>query len=60
MRGVWRYREVQRSEGYLKEVTVDDKGFVAVIGFGLPPHAHKDDPLRGLQCAMVGLSCAAT
>mmetsp|Transcript_9782 Transcript_9782/g.24170 ORF Transcript_9782/g.24170 Transcript_9782/m.24170 type:complete len:1140 (-) Transcript_9782:196-3615(-) len=45
-------REVQRFEGYLKEVTVDDKGFVAVIGFGVPPHAHDDDPVRGLQCAM--------
>jgi hypothetical protein len=51
------YAKVQRFEGYLKEVTVDDKGFVAVIGFGVPPHAHDDDPVRGLQCAMVGSSC---
>ena len=43
--------------GYLKQLTVDDKGFVAVIGFGVPPHAHDNDPVRGLQCAMVGSNC---
>jgi len=52
-----RYCEVQRFVGYLKQLTVDDKGFVAVIGFGVPPHAHDNDPVRGLQCAMVGSNC---
>lgn len=45
-------REVQTFEGYLKEVTVDDKGFVAVMGFGVPPYAHDNDPERGVLCAM--------
>jgi class 3 adenylate cyclase len=57
---------LQRYEGSLKEVIVDDKGLTLVAVFGLPPLAHEDDPARAARAALVtqralgelGLRCA--
>ncbi len=42
---------LKKYEGGIKEFSVDDKGVVAVIGFGLPPFGHEDDPARGVYAA---------
>ena len=44
---------LQRYEGSLKEVIVDDKGLTLVAVFGLPPLAHEDDPARAARAALV-------
>jgi hypothetical protein len=31
---------------------VDDKGSVCILGFGVPPFAHQDDPQRSLETAL--------
>jgi class 3 adenylate cyclase/tetratricopeptide (TPR) repeat protein len=57
---------LQRYEGSLKQVVVDDKGLTLIAVFGLPPLAHEDDPARATQTALVaqatlrelGLRCA--
>ena len=38
-------------EGSVNKLSVDDKGITFVAVLGLPPLAHEDDPLRGLQAA---------
>lgn len=43
---------LQVYEGTLNKFLVDDKGSTLVIGFGLPPFSHEDDPLR---CVMAGM-----
>ena len=43
---------LQRYEGSLKEVIVDDKGLTLVAVFGLPPLAHEDDPARAARAAL--------
>ncbi|MGI8550252.1 MAG: AAA family ATPase [Dehalococcoidia bacterium] len=43
---------VDRYEGLIKELIVDDKGAVLVAIFGLPPLAHEDDPSRCVQAAL--------
>jgi len=53
-------------EGSFNEMSVSDKGVTVVAACGLPPLAHEDDPVRGVQTALavqnelqrVGLTCA--
>jgi hypothetical protein len=57
---------LQRYEGNLKQVVVDDKGLTLIAVFGLPPLAHEDDPARAARTALavpaalreLGLRCA--
>jgi class 3 adenylate cyclase/tetratricopeptide (TPR) repeat protein len=44
---------LQRYEGSLKQVVVDDKGLTLIAVFGLPPLAHEDDPARATRAALV-------
>ncbi len=46
-------RAVYRYEGSLNKINVDDKGITVVAALGLPPFAHQDDPLRGVQAALM-------
>jgi predicted ATPase/class 3 adenylate cyclase len=41
-----------RYEGSLNRVGVDDKGPVLLAALGLPPLAHEDDAVRGVQAAL--------
>ncbi|MBA3530331.1 MAG: AAA family ATPase, partial [Ardenticatenales bacterium] len=41
-----------RYEGSVNKITVDDKGVTMVAAFGLPPLAHEDDVIRGVQAAL--------
>ncbi len=43
---------VQRHEGTINKLAVDDKGTILLVLFGAPPRAHEDDPERALRCAM--------
>jgi len=43
---------VQRFEGTLNKVAVDDKGTVLLILFGAPPFSHEDDITRAVACAL--------
>ncbi|MBI1881148.1 MAG: AAA family ATPase, partial [Chloroflexi bacterium] len=43
---------VQRFEGSLNKVAVDDKGTVLLILFGAPPFSHEDDIPRAVACAL--------
>ncbi|MBE7384067.1 MAG: AAA family ATPase [Leptolyngbya sp. SIO1E4] len=43
---------LQQYEGVLNKFLVDDKGSIIVMGFGLPPYAHEDDAIRGVQAAI--------
>lgn len=45
-------RVVGRYQGWIKEMTTDDKGTTLVVVFGVPPFTHQDDPARGVQCAL--------
>jgi class 3 adenylate cyclase/tetratricopeptide (TPR) repeat protein len=57
---------LQRYEGSLKQVVVDDKGLTLIAVFGLPLLAHEDDPARAVRAALgvqaalggLGLGCA--
>jgi class 3 adenylate cyclase len=57
---------LQRYEGSLKQVVVDDKGLTLIAVFGLPPLAHEDDPARAARAALgvhaalqqLGMRCA--
>lgn len=40
-----------RFEGSINQLGADDKGITLVAAFGLPPLAHEDDALRGVQAA---------
>src|SRR6266511_4831061 len=44
---------VYRFEGILNKISQDDKGVMIDAAFGLPPLAHGDDPLRGIQSALM-------
>jgi len=46
-------RVIYRFEGSLNKISQDDKGIVVDAAFGLPPLAHEDDALRGVQAAMM-------
>jgi class 3 adenylate cyclase/tetratricopeptide (TPR) repeat protein len=41
-----------RYEGSINKLSVDDKGVTLVAALGLPPLAHENDALRGVQAAM--------
>src|SRR5258708_5548950 len=41
-----------RYEGSLNKLNVDDKGVTFVAALGLPPFAHEDDAVRGVQVAL--------
>ncbi|KAJ1636139.1 nucleotide cyclase [Pavlovales sp. CCMP2436] len=43
---------VSRYEGTITRISIDDKGTVLKVTFGLPPFLHTDDPTRGVLCAM--------
>jgi class 3 adenylate cyclase/predicted ATPase len=43
---------IQRYEGGINKVAVDDKGTISIVLFGAPPRAHEDDPERALRCAL--------
>ncbi|MBI3964009.1 MAG: adenylate/guanylate cyclase domain-containing protein, partial [Chloroflexi bacterium] len=43
---------VYRYEGSINKINVDDKGVMVLAAFGLPPLAHEDDPVRGVQAAL--------
>src|SRR4029453_19650783 len=43
---------LQRYQGNLKQVVVDDKGLTLIAVFGLPPLAHEDDPARATRAAL--------
>lgn len=45
-------RIVSRLEGVVNKLSLDDKGVCLVAGFGLPPLAHEDDPVRAMRCAL--------
>lgn len=45
-------RTVYRYEGSVNKISQDDKGIMVDAAFGLPPLAHEDDPLRGIQAGM--------
>jgi class 3 adenylate cyclase/tetratricopeptide (TPR) repeat protein len=57
---------LQRYEGNLKQVVVDDKGLTLIAVFGLPPLAHEDDPARATRAGLavqaalreLGVRCA--
>ncbi len=42
---------VGRFDGWLKELTVDEKGTTMVAVFGVAPHSHEDDPGRAVAAA---------
>ena len=58
-------RVFERYHGWLKEVTMDEKGTTLVTAFGVPPFSHEDDPSRAvraavaLQTAISGLGLSA-
>lgn len=43
---------VEKLEGTVNKLSIDDKGVCLVVGFGLPPLAHEDDAARGARCAL--------
>jgi class 3 adenylate cyclase/tetratricopeptide (TPR) repeat protein len=59
-------RALYRYEGSLNPLMVDEKGVALVAAMGLPPLAHEDDAVRGVQAAQamqaqlteIGMRCA--
>ena len=45
-------RVIGRYGGWLKEITMDDKGTTLVASFGVPPFTHDDDPARAVDAAV--------
>ena len=43
---------IGRYGGWLKEITMDDKGTTLVACFGVPPFTHDDDPARAVDAAV--------
>lgn len=41
-----------RYEGSFNKLSIDEKGLTLVAGFGFPPLAHEDDPVRALHAAL--------
>lgn len=39
-------------EGSFNKLSIDEKGLTLVAGFGFPPLAHEDDPIRALHAAL--------
>lgn len=51
---------IQRLEGSINKLAVDDKGTIILALFGAPPRAHEDDPERALRCALALQAMAET
>jgi class 3 adenylate cyclase len=45
-------RALARYDGWLKEITMDDKGTTLVAAFGVPPFTHEDDAARAVEAAL--------
>ena len=45
-------RVLGRYDGWLKEITIDDKGTTLLAAFGVPPFSHEDDPARAVRAAL--------
>ncbi|HJU65226.1 MAG TPA: AAA family ATPase [Gemmatimonadaceae bacterium] len=45
-------RVLARYEGSVYQTVADDKGITIIGVFGLPPHAHEDDPWRAMVAAL--------
>lgn len=51
-------------EGSINKLSIDEKGVTVVAAMGVPPHAHADDAVRGVQAAwqlhdrLVALGCS--
>jgi class 3 adenylate cyclase/tetratricopeptide (TPR) repeat protein len=45
-------RVLSRYDGWLKEITMDDKGTTLISVFGVPPFTHEDDPARAVASAL--------
>ncbi len=45
-------RIVKRYNGWLKEITTDDKGTTLIAVFGVAPFSHEDDAARAVQVAL--------
>jgi adenylate cyclase 10 len=43
---------IYRFEGSLNKLLMENKGLIFLIGFGLPPICHEDDPLRAVKAVM--------
>jgi class 3 adenylate cyclase/tetratricopeptide (TPR) repeat protein len=43
---------IDRYEGSINKLAVDDKGTILLVLFGAPPRAHEDDAERALRCAL--------
>lgn len=43
---------LDRYEGSLNKLSVDEKGVTLVAAMGLPPYSHEDDALRAVQAAL--------
>jgi class 3 adenylate cyclase len=43
---------LERYEGVLARIAVDERGLVVLAGFGLPPFSHDDDAPRAVQAAL--------
>ncbi len=43
---------VDRFEGSINKLSVDEKGVSLLAAFGLPPRSHEDDPVRAVQAAL--------
>ncbi|MBI5495749.1 MAG: AAA family ATPase [Deltaproteobacteria bacterium] len=50
MRGI--QAQVDRTEGTVNKISVDEKGVSMVVAWGLPPLAHEDDAERAVRCAL--------
>jgi class 3 adenylate cyclase len=45
-------RVLKKFGGGLRQFVVDDKGCVAIIGYGIPGHSHEDNCLRAIDTAL--------
>lgn len=43
---------ITKYEGTLRQFMIDDKGNVLIVGFGLPPLMHVNDPQRAVEAAL--------
>ena len=43
---------LKRYDGWLKEITTDDKGTTLIGVFGVAPFSHEDDPARAIRVAL--------
>jgi class 3 adenylate cyclase/tetratricopeptide (TPR) repeat protein len=53
-------RVLARYDGWLKEVTIDEKGTTLVAVFGVAPFSHEDDPGRAVEAGMAIVSAVGS